>query len=40
VATLMWNCSEHLEAYFGVPKSGGVVTPSACGSTRMSSPTS
>jgi fatty-acyl-CoA synthase len=25
VATLMWNCSEHLEAYFGVPKSGGVV---------------
>jgi fatty-acyl-CoA synthase len=25
VATLMWNCSEHLEAYFGVPESGGVV---------------
>jgi fatty-acyl-CoA synthase len=25
VATLMWNCSEHLETYFGVPESGGVV---------------
>jgi fatty-acyl-CoA synthase len=25
VATLMWNCSEHLEAYFGVPLAGGVV---------------
>jgi fatty-acyl-CoA synthase len=25
VATLMWNCSEHLEAYFGIPESGGVV---------------
>jgi fatty-acyl-CoA synthase len=25
VATLMWNCSEHLEAYFGIPASGGVV---------------
>jgi fatty-acyl-CoA synthase len=25
VATLMWNCSEHLEAYFGVPESGGIV---------------
>jgi fatty-acyl-CoA synthase len=21
----MWNCSEHLEAYFGIPESGGVV---------------
>jgi fatty-acyl-CoA synthase len=25
VATLMWNCSEHLEAYFGIPAAGGVV---------------
>ncbi len=25
VATLMWNCSEHLEAYFGIPVAGGVV---------------
>lgn len=25
VATLMWNCSEHLEAYFGIPASGAVV---------------
>src|SRR5690349_3238437 len=25
VATLMWNHSVHLEAYFGVPLSGGVV---------------
>jgi fatty-acyl-CoA synthase len=25
VATLMWNCSEHLEAYFGIPAAGAVV---------------
>jgi fatty-acyl-CoA synthase len=25
VATLMWNHSEHLEAYFGIPASGGVL---------------
>src|SRR4051812_25150240 len=25
VATLMWNHSEHLEAYFGIPLSGGVT---------------
>jgi fatty-acyl-CoA synthase len=25
VATLMWNHSEHLEAYFGVPVAGGVL---------------
>ena len=25
VATLMWNHSAHLEAYFGIPASGGVV---------------
>jgi len=25
VATLMWNHSEHLEAYFGIPLAGGVV---------------
>ena len=25
VATLMWNHSEHLEAYFGIPLSGGVL---------------
>ncbi|HEY4176609.1 MAG TPA: long-chain fatty acid--CoA ligase [Kofleriaceae bacterium] len=25
VATLMWNHAEHLEAYFGVPLSGGVL---------------
>jgi fatty-acyl-CoA synthase len=27
VATLMWNHSGHLEAYFGVPFAGGVVHP-------------
>src|SRR5450432_910073 len=25
VATLMWNHAEHLEAYFGIPLSGGVL---------------
>src|SRR6185503_17495280 len=25
VATLMWNHSEHLEAYFGIPLSGAVI---------------
>ncbi|MGH9594998.1 MAG: AMP-binding protein, partial [Bryobacteraceae bacterium] len=25
VATLLWNQSEHLEAYFGVPSAGGVL---------------
>ncbi len=25
VATLMWNCNEHLEAYFGIPAAGAVV---------------
>src|SRR5207237_830493 len=25
VATLMWNHSEHFEAYFGIPLSGGVT---------------
>src|SRR6188508_811912 len=25
VATLMWNHSEHLEAYFGIPLAGGVL---------------
>ena len=25
VATLMWNHSTHLEAYFGIPAAGGVV---------------
>ena len=25
VATLMWNHSTHLEAYFGIPAVGGVV---------------
>jgi fatty-acyl-CoA synthase len=25
IATLMWNHSEHLEAYFGIPLAGGVV---------------
>src|SRR5271170_7708491 len=25
VATLMWNHSAHLEAYFGIPASGGVL---------------
>src|SRR5215467_8587376 len=25
VATLMWNHSEHLEAYFGIPLAGGVT---------------
>ena len=25
VATLMWNQSEHLEAYLGVPSAGGVL---------------
>ena len=25
VATLMWNHSEHLECYFGIPLSGGVI---------------
>jgi fatty-acyl-CoA synthase len=25
VATLMWNHSSHLEAYFGIPASGGVL---------------
>src|ERR1039458_3294693 len=25
VATLLWNQSEHLEAYFGVPAAGGVL---------------
>ena len=27
VATLMWNQSEHLEAYFGIPIAGGVLHP-------------
>jgi fatty-acyl-CoA synthase len=27
VATLMWNHSAHLEAYFGIPASGGVLHP-------------
>ena len=25
IATLMWNHSEHLEAYFGIPLAGAVV---------------
>ncbi len=25
VATLLWNQTEHMEAYFGVPISGGVL---------------
>ena len=25
VATLLWNQSEHMEAYFGVPIAGGVL---------------
>ena len=25
VATLLWNQSEHVEAYFGVPSAGGVL---------------
>ena len=25
MATLLWNQSEHMEAYFGVPVSGGVL---------------
>src|SRR5436190_19448757 len=25
IATLMWNHSEHLEAYFGIPLAGGVT---------------
>src|ERR1700722_2814981 len=27
VATLMWNHSGHLEAYFGIPAAGGVLHP-------------
>jgi fatty-acyl-CoA synthase len=27
VATLLWNQSEHLEAYFGIPIAGGVLHP-------------
>src|ERR1700739_579439 len=27
VATLLWNQSEHIEAYLGVPSAGGVVHP-------------
>jgi fatty-acyl-CoA synthase len=27
VATLLWNQSEHLEAYFGIPITGGVLHP-------------
>jgi hypothetical protein len=35
VATLMWNHSTYLEAYFGIPAVGSVVTRSTSGCIRM-----
>ena len=38
VATLAWNHSSHLEAYFGIPLAEASSTPSTSGSTPTSWP--